>query len=340
MRASFAAIALSLLFASAVAVACPICVGGAAHSAADELIEAPRAVLAAPDGDQYRVLGLVKGARPDAVLKEVLVRDAADAGKPLLLVRDDAWPMWVSLGAMDPRQLATLRELAAPRPHDAGDPAWQRRVELVLPHLPSRQALLAEIAYAECASAPYAALRAAKPRLDAEALRRLVNDPRLASRRPVYLLLLGVAGGAGDAAAVEAQLDIAWHAKDATNLASLLAADLELRGASRVAWLEDRYLRDRARTAPEIAAALLALSVQGQTRGAIPRERVIEAYRMFMREHPDRAGLVAPDLAAWSYWDATPEYAALLKSGPRQQYASLAAIQAYLRQSPLAGEAK
>lgn len=334
MRTSSAALALSLLLAGTAAVACPICVGGAAHSAADELIEAPRAVLAAPEGDRYRVLGLVKGAPPHAALKDVFVRDAAEIGKPLLLVRDDAWPMWVSLGAMDPRQAAALRELAVDRPRAADDPAWQRRVELVLPHLANRQALLAEIAYAECASAPYAALRAARPRLDAAELRRLVSDPQLASRRPVYLLLLGVAGDARDAVAIEAQLDAAWRAKDATNLASLLAADLELRGASRVAWLEDRYLRDRARSAPEITATLLALSVQGQTRGAIPRERVIEAYRMFMREHPDRAGLVAPDLAAWGYWDAAPEYAALLKSGPRQQYASLVAIQAYLQQSP------
>lgn len=333
MRASFAGIALSLLFAGNVAVACPICVGGAAHSAVDELIEAPRAVLAAPEGKQYRVLGLVKGARTDAVLKEVFVRDAADAGKPLLLVRDDAWPMWVSLGAMDPRQAVMLRELAAPRPNDADDPAWRRRVELVLPHLASRQALLAEIAYAECADAPYAALRAARPQLDAAALRRLISDPQLASRRSVYIHLLGIAGDAGDAAAIEARLDAAWRAKDPANLAPLLAADLELRGVSRVAWLEDRYLRDASRTPPEITAALLALSVQGQTRGAIPRERVIEAYRVFMREHKDRAGLVAPDLAAWGYWDAASEYAALLKSGPRQQYASLVAIQAYLRQS-------
>ena len=333
MRASFAGIVLSLLFTGTAAVACPICVGGAAHSAVDELIEAPRAVLAAPEGKQYRVLGLVKGPQPDAVLKEVFVRNGADSGKPLLLVRDDAWPMWVSLGAMDPRQAAMLHELAAPRPQDADDPTWRRRVELVLPHLASRQALLAQIAYAECASAPYSALRAARPRLDAAALRRLVSDPQLASRRSVYIHLLGIAGGAGDAAAIETQLDAAWRAKDATNLAPLLAADLELRGASRVAWIEDRYLRDGTRSAPEITAALLALSVHGQARGVIPRERVIEAYRVFMREHKDRAGLVAPDLAAWGYWDAAPDYAALLKSGPRQQYASLAAIQAYLRQS-------
>lgn len=334
-RGVSAAIGAALLLAAAVATACPVCIGSAAKSPAQDLVSLPRAVLALPDGKQFRVAAVVKGDPPDVVLNEVLVRDPADAGKPLLLVRDDAWPMWVSLGAMEPREAATLRELASRRPEPADEAAWRRRIALALPHLQGKPPLLAEIAYVESASAPYAVLRAAKPRLDARALRRWLDDPQLAARRPLYLLLLGIAGGPSDAAAIEAQLDAAGRVHDATNLSALLTADLELRGAARLAWVQDQYLREPARTPAEIDAALLALSVHGNTAGgAIPRERVIQAYRVFMREHPDLAGLVAADLAAWGYWDAAPEYAALLKSGPRQQYASLAGILAYLRQSP------
>ena len=336
MRSWSSLAGLPLLIASAVAAACPICLGTAARSPAQDLIDQPRAVLAAPEGKHYRVVEVVKGAKPDIVLEEVLVRNPAAAGKPLLLVRDDTWPMWISLGAADARHAATLRELAVKQPAEADEAAWQGRVDLALPHLESREPLLAEIAYAECASAPYAALRAAKPRLDVKMLRRSLYDPQLAARRPLYLLLLGIAGNASDAGAIEAQLDTAWRAHDTTNVGSLLAADLELRGPSRVAWLEDRYLRDTSRTTTEVQAALLALSVQGNTRGgAIPRERVIEAYLLFMRERKDLAGLVAHDLAAWQYWEATPEFAALLKSGVRQQFVSRLAIVAYLRQSPL-----
>ena len=61
---------------------------------------------------------------------------------------------------------------------------------------------------------------------------------------------------------------------------------------------------------------------------------IIDAYRVFMQEHREIAGLVAEDLAAWQYWGAVPDYVALMKSGVRQQYASRAAIVAYLRQSP------
>jgi hypothetical protein len=89
-----------------------------------------------------------------------------------------------------------------------------------------------------------------------------------------------------------------------------------------------------ARGMPEIEAALLALSVQGNANSAIPRERVIRSYRMFMQEHKEIAGFVAQDLATWQYWDAVPEYVALMKSSTPQQYPSRIAIVAYLRQAP------
>ena len=168
----------------------------------------------------------------------------------------------------------------------------------------------------------------------AAALRAWLADPELAARHRLYLLLLGIAGNARDAAALEQRLEAAWKSGDTTNLASMLAADLELRGAARMAWVEESYLRDRARSPPEIKAALLALSVHGNANGVIPRERVIQSYRMFMKEHPEIAGYVAQDLAAWQYWDAVPEYVALMKSDVRQQYPSRLAMLVYLRQSP------
>ena len=61
---------------------------------------------------------------------------------------------------------------------------------------------------------------------------------------------------------------------------------------------------------------------------------MIQSYRVFMKAHREIAGDVAPDLAAWQYWDAVPDYIALTKSGVRQQYPSRLAMLAYLQQSP------
>ena len=327
----------ALLLASALASACPLCIGTAARSSAQDLEELSRAVLAVPEGRRFRVVATIKGDRSDPLLDEVVVRGAPPAGQALLLVRDDSWPMWVSLGPIDARHAPLLRAFASGRPAEADRAAWQHRLELALPHLESREALLAEIAYAQCAAAPYAAMRAARDRLDARVLRAWVNDPALAARQSLYVLLLGFAGDSRDAGVIEAQLGNPWRTRNAANLSALIAADLELRGAAQVAWVEERFLREPSRSTAEIQAALLALSVQARSDGPVPRQRVIEAYRVFMRAHENMAGFVAPDLAAWGYWDATPEFATILASNVRQHDDSRAAIVAYLKQSPRRG---
>jgi hypothetical protein len=338
-------LAAVLLCVSAAAAACPICLGAGQPTKAEQLADAKQAVLAAPtaDSSRFRVIEVIRGERPSTGTIEGAyprVGPAADSGmpkgEPLVLVRDEPFPTWVILGAIGKEHSGWLRKLASGQRGELNAEEWRARVALVVPYLENPQQLVAEIAYGVLAAAPYTAIRTAKPRLDARAIRSWLADPELAGRHRLYLLLLGIAGNALDAAALEQHLEVAWKTGNATNLASMLAADLELRGAARMTWIEERYLRDRARSTPEIEAALLALSVHGKANGVIPRERVIQSYRIFMKEHRDIAGYVAPDLAAWQYWDAVPEYIALMKSDVRQQFPSRLAIAAYLRQSPSA----
>jgi hypothetical protein len=177
-------------------------------------------------------------------------------------------------------------------------------------------------------------MRSLKARLDATTLVRWIDDAKRTARRSTYTLLLGIAGGPGDAARLEQRLDAARQSHDATNVAAMLAADLELRGPSRVGWIEKMYFADRDRTLPEIEAALLALSVHGGANGAIPRERVVGSYRRFMQERKPMAGFVAQDLADWEAWDATGDYVALLKSDALKDPASHFAVVSYLHRSP------
>ena len=338
-------LAALLLWASAAATACPICLGAGQASKAQQLAAAPQAVLAVPTGDpdRFRVVEVIRGERPATPTIEggyartgPVIGAGTPQGETLLLVRDEALPTWVVLGAIGADRSAWLRKLAVGKPvSEISAQQWRARISLVEPNLEHPQPLVAEIAYGDLAAAPYAELRKAKSQIDARAIRNWLADPELAGRQRLYLLLLGIAGNAQDAATLEQRLDAAWKSGDATNLASMLAADLELRGAARMAWIEERYLRDRARSGPEIQAALLALSVQGSANAVIPRERVIRSYRMFIKERPEIAGYVAPDLGAWQYWDAVPEYVALMKrTDVRQQFPSRLAILAYLQQSP------
>ncbi len=337
---------LLMIFSGPVGYACQLCLGGVVFSPGQQLDVADQAVIAMPlaDGTKWRILEVVKGP---AISGQVITGpvDGADGaalrtGKPLLLLHHEDWPRWASVGTISVEYAGWLRQLAATGPR-AGRPDvdWRGRVALVAPYLEDPKPLAADLAYSVIARAPYGALRPLKSRLQAVTLAQWLDDPKLAGRRPSYTLLLGIAGGPPDAERLEQRLDEAWASQDATNLAAMLAADLELRGPSRVEWIEAKYLIDRRRTMAEIAAALLALSEHGDENGAVPRARVIQAFLVLIKERKPMAGLVAAHLAEWEYWDAVAEYAALLTSNVQLDPASRQAIVAYLERCPRA-EAK
>jgi hypothetical protein len=336
---------LLIILAGSTAYACPLCLGGVLFAPGQQLDVAEQALLAVPaaDGTRWRIIEVAKG---HAVVGQVISEpvDGVDAaakrtGRPQLLVRHEQWTRWSSVGTIGVAYAGWLRQLAATGPRDSADVDWRARVALVSPHLEDADPLAALIAYGEIARAPYSALRSLKPRLDPATVARWLDDPKLAARRPAYTLLLGIAGGPSDAERLEQRLHAAWTSRDATNLGAMLAADLELRGPSRVAWIETMYLADRRRTMPEIAAALQALGEHGDENGAVPRVRVIQAFLVLIKERQAMAGFAAQHLAEWEYWDAVPEYAALLASNVLLDPASRGAIVTYLERCPRA-EAK
>ncbi len=320
-RVLLGALGLLMILAGPVAHACPLCLGGVLFAPGQQLDVAEQAVLAAPlaGGTRWRIIEVVKGR---AVAGQVITepvdgatrRRCAPAGPCSSCATSSgrAGPAWVRSASSTPAGCDSSPPPGRGRtgPTSIGE----ARVALVAPYLEHPEPLAALIAYGEIARAPYGALRSLKPRLDAATVARWLDDPRLAVRRPAYTLLLGIAGGPTDAERLEQRLDAAWASRDATNLGAMLAADLELRGPSRVAWIETMYLADRRRTMPEIAAALLALGEHGDENGAVPRARVIQAFLVLIKERKPMAGFVAQHLAEWEYWDAVAEYAALLAS--------------------------
>jgi hypothetical protein len=213
--------------ASRTATACVLCLGGRTLTiSAQEFVNAGQFVLALPDagGKGFRVIEVIKGDHPpgDAITDTVLRVDqwVMRSTKPLLLVCDNASLDWVNLGPIAAEQAGWLRQLAATKRTTGMNAAdWCEHVAYLLPYLESPEPMVAEFAFAEFASAPYAALRSLKPRLDVAAIRKCSDDPTLAARRAaVCTLLLGVAGGPQDAERLEKSLESAWKSNDATNL--------------------------------------------------------------------------------------------------------------------------
>jgi hypothetical protein len=133
---------------------------------------------------------------------------------------------------------------------------------------------------------------------------------------------------------IDRQVTAAQRQRDVMNLPALLVADLELRGLARLDWIEKAYLTDKGRSPQEVQAALLALQVQGGADAAVPRERIVQSYRTFIRSRHPLAGYPAPVLLSWQAWDAVPDYVALLTSKAPQHPASVIAMLNYLDSSP------
>lgn len=319
-----------------------------------------RVVLAVPlaGGNRLRIVGVVKGkdAVGDVIADRVTDLNATSAAghDAFLLLGNPLGPGWSSLGTIRIeyadwlRHLADTRLIKGDRPQATGPlsmqrsgtlsyAGWRERIALVQPYFEDSDPLAATIAWGELARSPYAVMDVVRSRVDAATVTGWLDDPKLASRRAAYILLLGFVGGPADAVRLEERIDATRRSHDATDLAAMIGADLELRGPFRVGWIEAMYFADRSRTMPEIEAALLALNVHGDANRTVPRERVIQAYRTFIRERPPMAGFVAPQLAEWNSWDAATEYAALLKSGAIKDPASELAIVSYLQSAAAAG---
>jgi hypothetical protein len=329
---------------------------------------ADRAVLAAPIAgtNTYRIVAVVKGedalgsliAEPATVVNAAatVVDEPASVGHPLLLVRESAASQWTSLGAIPVedadwlRRIVATREVAGDRPRrtwplttataDALSYAgWRQRVALLAPYLENANPLAARLAWGELARAPYATLDATRSRVDPISVEAWLDDPKLAPRRAAYLTLLGFVGGPEDGAKLDRGIETALAAHDATDLAAMLAADLALGGPSRVDWIGARIFADRKSTMPEIEAALLALYVHGDADRTVPRARVIQAFRTFIKQRPAMAGFVAPQLAEWGCWDEVSDYSAIITSNPDMDPASQFAIRIYLKRASEVGVA-
>lgn len=260
-RLGVAAALMALAVAGAgPASACAICLSAVSVSLAEEIDATDRAVLAVPDAAGFRVLAVLKGdvATGEVITADALVPGPASPGdgRALLLLHNRFAGTWKPVGAARPKNAGWLRAIAnAPALHSDGEhtvvdgPALDARLALAVPRFEDADPIVAEIAGDQIARAPYAALAGLADTLDPAALRAFIAAPGTGARRSSYILLLGIAGDASDAAAIDDRLRLARERRDPTDLSALLAAAIELRGPEWVSWIEATYLVDCARAA-------------------------------------------------------------------------------------------
>ena len=330
-----AAIAWAFVVAAPLVHACPICSGNLPTlTLLQHLINSDRAVIARSlGGRDFEVIEPIKplpalpvvGARvaaadkPGSKLRDLRYIPGEDipraSGGSYLLLRQALGGGWMNAGPVPAGAANDLRRLVgAKRSSDMTLADWRSRVVMLAPMLEHPVPVLATTTYAEIARAPYDAMRSIRGHVRPSDLRVWLADPGRATRRPLYWLLYGINAGPGEAREIAGRVDRLAAKGGLEDLASLLAADLEAGGAARRAVLRRIYLEQSTRSIPELQEAILAFTVHADAGDAALRRETAETFGRLVRKHRALGGLVAADLARWQYWDAVPDYIALLRS--------------------------
>jgi hypothetical protein len=198
----------------------------------------------------------------------------------------------------------------------------------------SPEDLLARDAFDEFAKAPYAEVVGLKDRMHHDKLVGWIQSNDVpASRRRLYLTMLGVCGTKDDLPMLEAMIR-SEDRETKRALDALIACDLLLGGAERLPLIEDLFLKDPNADYTDTYAAIMALRFHGQEVDNIPKQRLVESMR-HMLDRPKLADLVIPDLARWQDWESIDRLTTLFKESDEESSWVRVPVINFLKACPL-----
>ncbi len=208
-----------------------------------------------------------------------------------------------------------------------------KRLEFFQGYLEDEDEMLARDAYDEFANAPYAEVIALKEKMNHDQLVAWIkNDDIPASRRRLYLTMLGVCGKSEDLMLLEGLMR-SEDRKDKAGLDALVACYLTLKGADGMPLVEELFLKNKNADYADTYAAIMALRFHGSETDVIPRKRLVEGLR-HMLDRPQLADLVIPDLARWEDWESMQKLVTLFKEADEKSSWVRVPVINYLRACP------
>ncbi len=347
------AVALLSLIAAPRLLACPFC-SAVAQTFTEEidsmdvaivgrLVEVPPAKESFDAGDElpkakFEVVEVLKGESHLVSTKpvEAVYFGSAPKGSLFLLMAVDPPNLaWSTPLALSPRAHKYLQQVVKlPRDYASSTELYAQRLSFFMQHLEDEDDLLARDAYDEFARAPYAAVIALKEKMDREQLVEWIKDTDIpASRRRLYLTMLGVCGGKEDVPLL-AEMLRSSDRKQKAGLDALIACYLTLQGAEGMPLIEELFLKNESADYADTYAAVMALRFHGTEADVIPKERVLEGFRL-MLDRPKLADLVISDLARWEDWESMPKLVELFKNSDEKTSWVRVPVINYLRACPL-----
>jgi hypothetical protein len=278
----------------------------------------------------FQVTNVIKGEakiEPNAKLETLYFGD--DDKKSAFLVMgvdppDLIWSTPLKLSERAKNYVITLPSL----PKEGAD-----RLAFFQDYLVDEDPILAGDAYDEFARAPYQAVKDLKSRMDHGQLVKWIKDPNTtASRKRLYLTMLGVCGDKRDLPMLEAMIKSS-DPVDKSGLDALIACYLTLSGETGMPLIEETFLKNDSADYADTYAAIMALRFHGNEADIISRDRVLQGLR-HMLNRPQLADLVIPDLARWEDWSQLEKLVQLFKDANDKSSWVRVPVINYLRACP------
>jgi len=194
--------------------------------------------------------------------------------------------------------------------------------------------MLARDAYDEFARAPYGQVKAIKDKMNHEQVVAWIKNSDIpASRRRLYLVMLGVIGGEKDLPMIEEFMKSSDR-KAKSGLDALIACYLTLKGEEGLPLVEELFLANEKADYADTYAAIMAIRFHGTEGGVIDSKRLVKSLH-HMLARPELADLVIPDLAKWEDWEVMDKLFDLYKTANEKNSWVRVPVVNYLRACPL-----
>jgi len=343
--AGLVALAVLLQLAPAyTAAACPFC-SAASQTFSEELGTMDVAVIARlvkvppqsnKAGDEiqkatFEIDQVIKGeglAKPREKLETLYFGDGTVGKSFLVMGISPPATMWSTPLPLTDRGIKYLTEVVK-LPKDGSE-----RLIFFQEYLEDPDEMLARDAYDEFARAPYSQLKAIKPQLKHDQVVAWIKNAEIpASRRRLYLVILGITGTEKDLPMIE-EFMTSSDRKAKSGLDALIACYLTLKGEAGLPLVEKLFLGNDKADYADTYAAIMAIRFHGSEGGIIGTKQLVKALHP-MLDRPELADLVIPDLAKWEDWSVMDRLFDLYKNANEKNSWVRVPVVNYLRACPL-----
>jgi hypothetical protein len=336
--------ALAILTQASAAWACPFC-SAVSQTFSEEiatmdvaviakLVKVPEATEKPGDEIQKATFEIAHVLKGDGLVKtgttfETLYFGDGKTGKSFLVMGiDPPKVMWSTPLPLTERGIKYLGQILK-LPKNGPE-----RLVFFQDYLEDEDEMLARDAYDEFARAPYTEVKGLKEHMDHAQIVAWIKNPEIpASRRRLYLVMLGIRGDENDLPMLE-EFMRSTDRKAKSGLDALIACYLTLKGEAGLKLVDELFLANPKADYADTYAAIMAIRFHGSEGGVIGKEALVKSLH-HMLDRPELADLVIPDLAKWEDWGVMDRLFELYKTANEKNSWVRVPVINYLRVCPL-----